>query len=127
MKLNRFMVEMDYHEEYLRGQVGNVVSIHEDEYHISEAKFDDEYVNERFMNSKEMIDKIYLTPSNQSTDRDIEFELKVKNALVSLLERKVIEVSGDILDGYDGKILETSVLVDGKTVYADRNWINMKL
>lgn len=124
-KISRFIVIEHYHDKRFANETGVVLSWDADGYHTDEVLFDDcgrQHIYES--EGKRVFEAIELLPSNQSDNRDEEFEEKLKEALISLLERGGLEISSDLDSDYDGKIIKTKVLVDGKEIYSKEERIS---
>lgn len=114
---SRFIVSKYFHDARFANQTGVLISITEDGYHVSEVSFDNIRIRLLYEEGNVEFDIDDLIPSNQTGNRDIEFEDKLKESLVSLLERGALEISSSINTDYDGKLIETKIVLDGKEVY----------
>lgn len=122
---SRFIVSEHYHDERYVNQTGMIIRFADDGYHVSEVSFDDLTVQMSYKEEDIKFEIIELVPSYQKGNRDIEFEDKLKEALVSLLERGALEISSNLESDHDGKIIKSKVLVDGKEVYSKEERINI--
>jgi len=118
---SRFIVDGDYYYGSLAGETGVVIEMEENEYYIKEVLFDNPIKQELYIEQGERcIDPIWLISSNQKGMSDIEFEDKLKEALISLLERGEVEIHSDLEDDYGRKIITTRVIIDDKEIYSRR-------
>lgn len=125
-KISRFMICDDYFDKRFANETGTVISFNSDGFHIDEVLFDDTSIHDIYVNEgKNQFEATDLLPSHQKGNRDVEFENKVKEALVSLLERGVLEISSNLNSDYDGKIIESKVLMDGNEVYLKEERISI--
>lgn len=117
---SRFIVSEHYHDERYTNQTGMIIRFADDGYHVSEVSFDNLMLQMGYKEEDTQFEIVELLPSHQKGNRDREFEDKLKGALISLLERGVLEISSNLSSDYDGKLIETKVLVDGKEVYSKK-------
>lgn len=122
---SRFIVSKHYHDERYANQTGMIVKFADDGFRVDEVSFDNLMLQMTYKEEDVQFDTTELMPSHQKGNRDREFEDKLKEAIISLFERGELKVSTNLSSDYDGKLIETKVVIDGEEVYSKEERVSI--